>query len=185
MPKPSPKKHPPSTPTPPPPTDDGKLIATRKRFIEAGANFCKNLGLPRSLGQIYSLLYLSARPLSLQEICQQLGISKGSASQGTRQLIAWGAIRHVWIPGSRKDHFEAVTEIGEIIRRTYDQHFKPRLESAEDRITELRNLLEIDYRNGRISQEEFQRLSTRIQALERISAKIKSLLPLLERFLQI
>jgi DNA-binding transcriptional regulator GbsR (MarR family) len=51
------------------------------------------LGLPRSIGEIYGLLFISQTGLSLDDIVQRIGISKGSASQGLRTLKSLGAVR--------------------------------------------------------------------------------------------
>ena len=156
---------------------------TRRQFVEAGGNFCRSVGLPRSVGQIYGLLYLSIRPLSLQDICEQLGISKGSASLGTRQLLAWGAIRHVWVPGSRRDHFVAVAELGDIVRRVYHEFFKRRFEAADGRLGQLLRSLDEDRQAGLVDQEEFEEIRTRLERLQRMRQKVKMILPLVDRFL--
>jgi DNA-binding transcriptional regulator GbsR (MarR family) len=71
----------------------------RREMVESAGTLFQTLNLPRSTGQIYGLLYLSACPLSLADICEMLAMSKGSASTGTRHLCSWGAIRQVWVPG--------------------------------------------------------------------------------------
>lgn len=155
--------------------------STRRRFIESGANLCKSLGIPRSLGQIYGLLYLSPQPLSLQEICEELGISKGSASQGIRQLLAWGAVRSVWIPGSRREHFTAVTDFSQILRRTYTELFKERIERAKIRLAELQQLLEQELNEGILSEEEARHVRQRLEALEHFRRRVQQLLPIIDR----
>src|SRR5439155_9335517 len=40
------------------------------------------LGQPRSYAEIYGLIFISARPINMEEMIERLGISKGSASQG-------------------------------------------------------------------------------------------------------
>ena len=40
------------------------------------------LGVPRSLGEIYGLLFATPQPLSFQDIADRLKLSKGSVSQG-------------------------------------------------------------------------------------------------------
>jgi hypothetical protein len=52
----------------------------------------KIFGVPRSVGQIYGLLYSSREPLSFSDIVKRLGISKGSASQGLQLLRSLGAV---------------------------------------------------------------------------------------------
>ena len=49
-------------------------------------------GVPKSVGQIYGLLYASPVPLSFSDIVERLDISKGSASQGLQLLRSLGAI---------------------------------------------------------------------------------------------
>jgi len=52
-------------------------------------------GVPKSVGQIYGLLYASPAPLNFSDIVQRLEISKGSASQGLQLLRSLGAIIEV------------------------------------------------------------------------------------------
>jgi hypothetical protein len=61
--------------------------------IELFAEVVYALGLPRSIGQIYGLLYASPAPLSFSDIVERLDISKGSASQGLQLLRSLGAIK--------------------------------------------------------------------------------------------
>jgi HTH-type transcriptional regulator, glycine betaine synthesis regulator len=49
-------------------------------------------GVPKSVGQIYGILYASPEPVGFPEIVERLGISKGSASQGIQLLKSLGAI---------------------------------------------------------------------------------------------
>ena len=50
------------------------------KVIEVFVNAAKVVGLPRSLGEIYGLLYISAESMSMEQIVQKLNISIGSAS---------------------------------------------------------------------------------------------------------
>src|ERR1043166_2383342 len=84
------------------------LCKGKMDMVEAIGRLFQGFGLPRSTGQIYGLLYLSKKPLSLDDLVELLSISKGSASTGTRHLASWGAIRQVWVPGDRRDFFEAL-----------------------------------------------------------------------------
>jgi len=86
------------------------LSKTRLDMIEVGGRVCQLLGVSRTVGQIYGLLYLSPKPLSLDEIAELLSIGKSTASMGSRQLSAWRAIRPVWIHGERRDLYEVDPE---------------------------------------------------------------------------
>jgi DNA-binding transcriptional ArsR family regulator len=75
--------------------------------IELFAEVVYALGLPRSVGQIYGLLYASSEPLSFSDIVERLDISKGSASQGLQLLRTLGAINLAdakrQAPGGRRE----------------------------------------------------------------------------------
>jgi hypothetical protein len=63
--------------------------------IELFAEVVYAVGLPRSIGEIYGLIYASPEPLSFSDIVERLEISKGSASQGLQLLRSLGAIKIV------------------------------------------------------------------------------------------
>ena len=67
----------------------------------------KVLGLPRSIGEIYGLLFISPDPLALDDLVERLGISKGSASQGLRALKTLGAVKEIEVEGSRRSGYVA------------------------------------------------------------------------------
>ena len=46
------------------------------------ADAVKVLGLPKSVGEIYGSLFISREPVSLDDLVERLGMSKGSGSQG-------------------------------------------------------------------------------------------------------
>jgi DNA-binding transcriptional regulator GbsR (MarR family) len=89
----------------------------------------QSLGSPRSLGEIYGLLYATPRPLSFQDIAERLNLSKGSVSQGLRFLRTVGAIQPVVIAGDRREFFEPVTELRALVGGFLRERINPQLES--------------------------------------------------------
>jgi len=151
---------------------------TRHDMIEVGARLSQILGVPKSTGQVYGLLYLTVGPLSLDDLVEQLGISKASASMATRQLASWGAIRRVWVPGERRDFYEVIDDIGEFIRGGYAEIIKPRLNSSARRLNKMRSSLEEELRQGLFSADEYQVIAGRLDKLRHIHGEIQNLLPL-------
>lgn len=159
------------------------LSRTRVDMVEACGRICQVFGLPRSLGQIYGLLYLASEPLSLDDIAGLLGISKASASTGTRQLTAWGGIRQVWVHGERRDHFEAESQPSILLRAGLTEFLKPRLDSSEKRLQRLHETLSSDLNEGLMSPEDHQFCAERLKKLGHVQEKLQSLAPLLEKLL--
>ena len=160
---------------------NGGLCQTRLDMIEACGRVCQLLGLPRSTGQIYGLLFLTPKALSLDGIVELLGISKASASMGTRQLMAWRAVRQVWVMGERRDHFEVDPDLGHLFKCGYTDFLKPRLESAEKRLSRSLNLLEEDFSNGTIPPGEYEVCRERLRNFQKFQKKLTSLVPLAEK----
>lgn len=157
------------------------LSRTRMEMIEAGGRVCQLLGVPRSTGQIYGLLYLASKALSLDDIAESLRISKASASTGTRQLLAWRAIRLIWVHGERRDHFQIEPDLSNLVRAGYMDFIKPRLESSQKRIERMADSLEEEYAQGALTREEYKVCSERLKDFTRIQKKLQTLVPLAER----
>jgi DNA-binding transcriptional regulator GbsR (MarR family) len=87
-----------------------------RRFIEDIGNMTQSLGVGRMVGQIYALLYFSREARTLADMQNELGISKGGASMGVRQLEQWGAVKKIWVKGDRRDFYQANDWFGQIIK---------------------------------------------------------------------
>src|SRR5512133_999618 len=74
-------------------------------------------GFRRQLGRVWSVLFLSDRPLAAPELCDRLHISTGLLSMSLAELRRWGVVRAVEIPGDRKEHFEAETNVWRLVAK--------------------------------------------------------------------
>ena len=157
------------------------LSRTRLEMIEACGRLCQVFGLPRSIGQIYGLLYLAPDPLSLDDIVALLGISKASVSTGTRQLAAWGGIRQTWIPGERRDHFQAEAELGALLRSGYADLVRPRLASSRKRLDRMFEALDVDLAQGALSREDYRFCADRLKRFGHLQRKIQGVAALAEK----
>ena len=77
----------------------------QERWIEEMSLYFERLGLAKSIGRILGLLMLSPRPVTLDELTKGLGISKASASLGTRFGEHAGFIQRVSQAGERKTFY--------------------------------------------------------------------------------
>ena len=93
------------------------LPAAVERFVLHWGDMGSEWGVNRSVSQIHALLYLSERPLTAEEIAEPLGLARSNVSTSIRELLAWNLIRRVPIKGDRRDHFEAETDLWEIVTR--------------------------------------------------------------------
>ncbi len=166
------------TATPPP---IATMAKTESDMVEACGRFAQSLGMARSVGEIYGLLYLSPEPMNFEDIASALSLSKASVSTGTRQLMSLGCIRKVWRRDERKDYFEAEQEIGILVKRAYENVFKTRLQNAEEHLSDMLASLESD--KAKYDPAEFRLKQQRLKKLLKIQSRIRKVLPFVEKIL--
>ena len=148
------------------------LRSARWEMIEAGGRTAQSFGLNRLLGQLYMVLYLSNSPLSLDDLVEQLGVSKASVSIACRQLASWGALRLVWIKGDRKDYYSAEHDFSQMLNNGLMASINKKLDSAKIQIE--RSLDMVKQSTGDHSSVQF--FAERLQQADQYRQKISRLI---------
>jgi DNA-binding transcriptional regulator GbsR (MarR family) len=90
---------------------------------------------------LYAVLYLSDKPISLDEMTQRLKVSKGNVSINIRELESWGAVRSVWIKGSRKDYYEANLDVKSVILKKVKTGIQKRIGETSEMIDDFKSII--------------------------------------------
>ena len=147
--------------------------------IEMFINFLRLLGWPKSVGEIYGLLFVSAQPLAMDDIMGRLDMSLGAASQGLKLLREFGAVRTVYMPGARKDHYIASGELSRFASSYIEEELLPRLRTAQERIKRMERMMES------MPEADRQTPAERIDRLQYWLGKGQKVVPWLVRFLKL
>jgi len=120
-------------------------------------------GFRRQLGRIWAVLFLSERPLAAPDLCERLQISTGLLSMSLAELRSWGVVRSAPVPGDRKEHYEAETNIWSLVRRVLAERERKAIEGAlgtvERALREVRGALaDVDPRVKAQARFRLQRL---------------------------
>lgn len=83
-----------------------KLLHSRKRIMESITQNIHLFGQPPSAGRQYSMLFFENKPMTLDEMADELGMSKTSMSTSIRSLAESKLVERVWERGVRKDLYE-------------------------------------------------------------------------------
>lgn len=142
-------------------------------FVE----FARVLGLPRSLAEIYGLLFISVAPLPMDELIARLALSKGSASQGLRFLRNAGAVRMIYVPGDRRVHYEAVAQLRQLGTRYLRDQILPHLDAGLSRLDQIGQMVK------QLPPDQRARLSPRVTMLHSWEKKTRRVLPLVLKLL--
>jgi DNA-binding transcriptional regulator GbsR (MarR family) len=116
---------------------DPRLEPVEVEVIHLFVQFSRALGQPRSVAEIYGLLFVSPRPLTMDTLIERLSLSKGSASQGLKYLQDLGAVRTVYVGGDRRTHYEAVAELRNLAGRFLRQEILTHFSGSEARLDRI------------------------------------------------
>lgn len=88
----------------------------KEKFISTWGSLGTLWGINKAMAQIQALLFISTKPLSMEDIMAELKISRGNTSMNLRQLMDWGIVTKALIPGERKEYFTTEKDVQELAR---------------------------------------------------------------------
>jgi HTH-type transcriptional regulator, glycine betaine synthesis regulator len=143
------------------------------------SGFLHVLGVPKSIGGIYGLLYASQASLCFADIVEKLAMSKGSVSQGLTFLRMCGAVRIVVFEGDRREFFEPELGLRRLASGLIKEKIQPLAKETKSAIARLKNHAE----STRDGQRKFQ--LERIKQLETWHKQLGGVLPVFQTILKI
>ena len=141
-------------------------------FGEMGSRW----GINRTVGQIYALLFVSARPLTADEITDRLGVSRSNVSMGLKELSSWRLVRLSHQPGDRRDFYSAPEDVWQIFRTLAEERQRrevdPTLSMLRDALLETPASPEEKH-----AQERMRQMHQLIEQLTDWFAEVRKLSP--------
>lgn len=158
-------------------TPEARLFDLQERFVLHWGEMASAWGINRTQGQIHALLYISDRPLSMDEIMQRLKISRGNASMNLRGLEDWGVVQRVHFTGDRREYFRSLGDVWELfntlVRERKRREFDPTTRSLREFLADAEATPSDD--PGLLAYRE--RLGSLLRLLELIDSACDRLLP--------
>lgn len=108
----------------------------KNKFIQTWGALGSQWGINKTMAQIHALLMVSPEALSMEEIMEELLISRGNASMNLRALMDWGIVYKEYKSGERKEFFTAEKDLDElavkIAKERSKREIKPALKVLKD-----------------------------------------------------
>ncbi|MCB0833648.1 MAG: transcriptional regulator [Bacteroidetes bacterium] len=146
-------------------------------FTQSWGEFGFFWGINKSMGELYALLFATDAPMSLDDMCHALKISRGNASMNIRALQNWGVIRKVRIKGDRKDYYELDEDMWRTISMFIRERKKRELEPALTTMKKSANLVREAYKSMNVSDRKRAGVFLkRLDAMIEISQGVNQLL---------
>lgn len=118
-----------------------KMEMAQDRFLGSIGKLAEGVGVNPFIAQLYAVLYLSDKPLSLDELVERLKASKGNISVNIRELEKWGAVKNIWVKGSRKDYYEADPDIKKLVINKLKSGVRKRIGQVTDMLEEVKGII--------------------------------------------
>ena len=112
----------------------------KEKFISTWGSLGSLWGINKAMAQIQSLLFISVKPLSMEEIMEELKISRGNTSMNLRQLIDWGIVTKELVPGERKEYFSTEKNVQELARIVAKERSRREIQPVIKILDEVSNI---------------------------------------------
>jgi DNA-binding transcriptional regulator GbsR (MarR family) len=169
-----------------------------QRFVLHFGEMGSRWGINRTVGQIYALLYVSAKPLNADEIGESLGFSRSNVSMGLKELQSWNLVKLIHQPNDRREYFQAPDDVWAIFRTLANERRKreidPTLSMLRDALMEQPSVAEDIHAQERMKQmhgfielmtdwlDDMQKMdSATLASLMQMGSKVQKLLEMKDR----
>ena len=152
-----------------------KLADAKSQFIASWGAFGTHWGINRTMAQIHALLLVSAEPITQDDIMAQLDISRGNVNMNIRELIDWGLVDRILLPGERKEHFSAEKDIWKVAVQIVKERKKRELEPMAKLLDQLSQV------EGDKKDKEVKTFTDTIQNIKRFTAQADKTLDVMVR----
>ena len=102
----------------------------KNKFIQTWGALGSQWGINKTMAQIHALLMVSPEAVSMEDIMEELQISRGNASMNLRALIDWGIVYKEYKAGERREFFTAEKDLDELAVKIAKERSKREIRPA-------------------------------------------------------
>jgi len=104
------------------------LSNTAKEFVLHWGEMGSRWGVNRTVAQVHALLYLSAEPLTAEDIADALSVARSNVSTSLRELQNWELVQATHQMGDRRDFFSTSHDVWHLFLTVIQQRVKREIE---------------------------------------------------------
>ncbi len=147
------------------------ITKIKQDFTEGLSQISRFWGFPKGMGAIFAVLYLSPTPLSLDEIVEETGLTKGAISTEIRALARMGLVHRSSKLGDRKDYYEAEADFYAAIKSILKERQNSEFDRAVSSVKDTLDTMEANW----VENEEWNFIYERVKALQDFFNAVDSL----------
>jgi DNA-binding transcriptional regulator GbsR (MarR family) len=145
-----------------PPAMTARLADVERQFVDLWGTMSSLWGINPTMARIHGLLYITGEALTMDDIMERLGISRGNVSMNLRDLVEWGLVHKAHRRGDRKDRYASVSDVWEIFTRVATQRKRREIDPVLATLRRCRDSLSEDELGAAakrpVAKERYQRV---------------------------
>src|ERR1700732_4810267 len=150
-----------------------RLQQVEDDFVDLWDTMSSLWGISPTMARIHGLLYITGEALSMDDIMERLGISRGNVSMNLAKLVEWGLVRRVHKRGDRKEYYESLSDVWEMFTLVASQRKRREIDPI---LSTLRHCKEVLTADGPLpASEEGEKRLNRINDLLKFLTLVDSL----------
>lgn len=107
-----------------------KYREAKNKFVQTWGALGSQWGINKTMAQIHALLMVSNEAVSMEDIMEELQISRGNASMNLRALMDWGIVYKEYKTGERREYFTAEKDLDELAVKISKERSKREIKPA-------------------------------------------------------
>jgi DNA-binding transcriptional regulator GbsR (MarR family) len=104
------------------------LTKAAKEFILHWGEMGSRWGVNRTVAQVHALLYLSAEPMTAEDIAEALFVARSNVSTSLRELQNWQLVQATHQMGDRRDFFSTSHDVWQLFLTVAQQRVEREIE---------------------------------------------------------
>src|SRR5258708_25650645 len=104
------------------------LTKAAREFILHWGEMGSRWGVNRTVAQVHALLYISAQPLTAEDIAETLSVARSNVSTSLRELQNWQLVQAAHQMGDRRDFFSTSHDVRQLFLTVVQQRVEREIE---------------------------------------------------------
>jgi DNA-binding transcriptional regulator GbsR (MarR family) len=113
------------------------LTKSAREFILHWGEMGSRWGVNRTVAQVHALLYLSAEPLTAEDIADALSVARSNVSSSLRELQNWQLVQAAHQLGDRRDFFSTSHDVWQLFLTVVQQRMEREIEPTIEALGRL------------------------------------------------
>ena len=121
-----------------------RLAEVERQFVDLWGTMSSLWGINPTMARIHGLLYITGEALTMDDMMDRLGISRGNVSMNLTKLVEWGLVQRAHTRGDRRDRYASVSDVWEMFTRVATQRKRREIDPVLTTLRRCRDALSAD-----------------------------------------